>query len=160
VKRLLAVSSAGLVMTCLLASVYAASGPESLVAARTLWSRTAPKSFSYVIEEHASKAVLICKGPGSKEYSTDKARITVREGRVVRIATVQNDEYPNSCLRYLDLYTANLHTMEGLFHFIERRQAELQLDIKYDAEFGFPSHISEQVLDGSDYMVVDFHILK
>jgi hypothetical protein len=163
--RQLANASIGVVMAWVLVKAHAAGAPDPLTSARTLWMSMAPKSYSYVVEEHAGRVFWYCNGPNSTEFSTKEARITVRDGRVVRVASIRNNEFPESCLKALDLHTRNLHTIEGLFEFIEHEQAanggRPNMATKYDARFGFPSYVSERdVLDGSAYTVKDFRILN
>jgi hypothetical protein len=165
VKQQPVIASTGLILAWVLLAAHAAQVPDSLPAARALWSKAAPTSYSYVVEEHAGRTFWICEGPNSTEFSTKEARITVHEGRVIRVASKRNNTFPASCLKALALYTRNLHTIEGLFDFIEREQAanggRPNMDTKYDGKFGFPSDISERdVLDGSRYTVRDFRVLK
>jgi hypothetical protein len=165
VKQQLAIVSIGLAMAHALVAATAAGVPESLADAQAIWVKAAPTSYSYVVEEHAGRAFWLCEGPKSTKFSTKEARITVREGRVVRVASRRNDEFPASCLKGLTLYQENLHTIEGLFDFIEREQAanggRPNPDTKYDVKYGFPSYVSERdVLDGSSYTVREFRVLN
>jgi hypothetical protein len=152
-------------MACASVAAHAEGSPESLADARALWGKVAPTSYSYLVEEHSAWVSGFCKGPKSTTFSSKEVRITVREGRVIRIASRSNDEFPASCLEGLALYKHNLHTIEGLFTFIEREQAanggRPNVGTKYDATFGFPSYVSERdVLDGSSYTVRDFRVVN
>jgi hypothetical protein len=158
----------------------AADGPNSLGASRALWAKAAPASYSYVVQERTTAATG-CLGPGSKQFSLTKATITVRNGQITRIAadayvpanngrvtrwsTVRDVEIPHYCLDGYWMYKQKLHTIEGLFDFIEREQAEHggspNPRTKYDSTFGFPVHVDErEVLDGSTYSIREFKVLK
>jgi hypothetical protein len=148
-----------LVIACLLGSAHAGEGPGSLGAARALWSQAVPKSYSYVFREHTTM-VTMCVGPGSRLFPRNHLRITVRDGSVVRVASLRAGKLPDSCVRGL-----GLHTIDGLFSLIERGQEECddapQIEARYDARFGFPSDVSERcMLDGPSYTVRDFRVLK
>lgn len=163
-RALLAAISIGIVLACTLVAGYAAEDPKSLAAARTLWREMAVKRYSYVIKEHSNQLV-ICTGPDSNMFRLNEAKVVVKNGRVTKIASMTDFEFPASCLRSLGLYRRNLHTIEGLFEFIEREQMENggspRLEIVYDATFGFPASIRDRgALDASDYSVEDFRVLK
>ena len=78
---------------------------------------------------------------------------------------MRDAEIPDGCLRSFGIYRQNLHTIEGMFAFIEREEAEhngiANPETRYDAEFGFPAYTGERdVLDGSSYSIRKFRVLK
>jgi hypothetical protein len=148
-----------LVIACLHGSAHAGESPGSLTAARTLWNKAKPESYSYVAEERTT-AVTLCRGPDSKFFSINPVRISVRKGSVARVESSLNGKLPASCFENLDL-----HTIDWLFDFIDREQGECDggplIEARYDARFGFPYYVNQRcTLDGSIYTVQKFRVLK
>jgi hypothetical protein len=153
VKRQILIASAGLAMVCLLMTAYAAAGPDALTSARDLWSKTAAGSYSYVFKVHTN-AIVIC----AKRFPLGEARVTVLNGRVTRVASMNGEEFPAACLR-------SPYTIEWLFEFIQTEQAKHDgrpnPETKYDATYGFPAYVDERdILDGSSYSIEEFRVLK
>lgn len=138
----------------------AAGAPDSLAAARALWSTAQPQNYSYVVE-HVSLPVTLCRNARSEWVQLHRARITVRAGNVVRARTLRGQEIPASCF-------GRLYTMDKLFAEIALVQSHPAdsgdpcIQVTYDATFGFPSDI-----DGTCYLdgdwpisVREFRVLK
>jgi hypothetical protein len=151
-----------LLVLCLLGSAHAGEGADSLVAARALWTKMAPESYSYVVHEHTTM-VTMCIGPNSRAFSRNPLRIHVRNGSITKVESVRDGRLPASCIKTLTLYT-----IDWLFEYIERVQGQPGecgalplIEVEYDATFGFPSSVEENcVLDGSSYTVRDFRVVK
>jgi hypothetical protein len=101
-----------------------------------------------------TNAIAIC----AKRFSLYEARVTVTNGRVTRIASMNGEEFPAVCVR-------SPYTIDWLFDFIQTEQAEHggrpNPETKYDATYGFPSYVDERdLLDGSSYSIEEFRVLK
>jgi hypothetical protein len=180
VRRQLSLALIGLVMASVSVAANAAAASDSLATARDLWSKAAPMNYSYVVREHTTM-MTVCVGPDSRQFQGRATTITVRKGRIARmtssayaphgsgrntrVSLVKEADIPESCLKTLSIYKQNLHTIEGLFAFIEREQANHQgisnPETRYDATFGFPAYVDERdILDGSRYSISDFRVLE
>jgi hypothetical protein len=151
------------VALCLLASASAAESQDTLSAARALWSKSGPESYSYVLD-FSSTAITVCRVRSSEFVQiSHPLRLTVRAGRIERVNTVQGQDVPSTC--FGGDYK-NLYTIEKLFELIERdgqkRCGNLpNIEAKYDVTYGFPYHIEQNcLLDGGPITVRAFRVLK
>jgi hypothetical protein len=155
----------GSILASLFGTAYGVEGPDSLAAARALWSKAAPASYSYVVE-HSSTVVAMCRVRRSEFLPQNPVRVSIRAGGVVRVATLRGRTLPDSCLLG---YYKNLYSIDGLFNLIEQEEKQTNptgarpcLKIAFDDTFGFPRKIdSDCYLDGDHPIDVrDFRVLK
>ncbi|WP_150910724.1 DUF6174 domain-containing protein [Marinobacter halotolerans] len=112
--------------------------PENLDDARQLWRQSG-------VAHYVVTAQQTCFCP---RELVQPIRLEVENGRVVAM------EGLNQPLNHLSQADARRMTVEGLFEFIQKavdRQAH-KLDVSYDSEFGFPTHID---YDGHPMMADD-----
>jgi hypothetical protein len=148
--------SVGVIVSTLLGAAYPAEGPDSLAAARAMWSKAAPASYSYVVE-HGGTMVTMCKVGRSEFLRTNPVKVSIRTGGIVEVATPRGRKLPDSCFRGSD---KTPYTIDGLFDRIEREEKETNptgtrpcLNVTFDATFGFPTKI-----DGDCYLDGDFPV--
>jgi hypothetical protein len=136
----------------------AADGTNSLAAARALWNKTAPKSYSYIVQT-SSTQVTICRNAELEAIQANPVRITVLESGAVQVATLRQQAVSGSCLAFA-------YTIDKLFEYIASESSDPNsagwpcLDVTYDPTFGFPAHIDHKCeLDGDTPITVrDFQV--
>ncbi len=141
---------------CLVGVLRAAEVADSLISARALWSKTAPKNYSYVVKT-SSTAITLCRNAKQEAIQANPVRIAIREGRADQVATLRQQEVSGSCL-------AVTYTIEKLFDYIalenSRPNSAGCLEVSYDSTYGFPTKIEHRCeLDGDTPITVsDFRV--
>lgn len=132
-----------------------AGAPDSLAAARVLWSNAAPASYSYVVKR-STTVVTNCRVRRTEFLPMNPVRVSVRAG-AVKVATMKGRSLPDTC--FGDYYR-NLHSIDGLFNLVELEEKQTNptgkapcIKVTFDATFGYPTKI-----DGDCYLDGDFPI--